>query len=200
MKLVTVSFDFVENLGLGIIYILGGQNYEFRGCVQENDQLKANCTLVNQFGGNCTICETNLCNGVEEVIHSVDECYHCETDCDEVEVIKCRDVLGDKIARCIAAEIVEGECWCFIKRSNFFVDDGKREWRGCVENTDENYEQCESIKEQGGNCTICDSNLCNVVEEGDDGDDKSDEDNNSSLRNEFSAIFFVSFLVLVQIA
>ncbi|XP_044253531.1 uncharacterized skeletal organic matrix protein 2-like isoform X2 [Tribolium madens] len=160
----------------------GSEKYEFRGCVEDNAQIQANCTLLNQIGGNCTLCDTNLCNSNHKEINSVDECYHCETDCDEVEILKCKDVLGDKAAKCIAAVI---------------IDDEKIEWRGCVEDSEENRNDCDTIKEQGGNCTICDTNLCNHKENGGGDDDTSEEEeNNSSLRNKTTLyVFLILFLI-----
>lgn len=67
--------------------------------------------------------------------------------------------------------------------------------RKCVEVDDLLQDSCNNINQQGGNCTICDTNLCNGPEDTDDGDDGK---GGSSLQAVYS-IPSVSFLAILLV-
>ena len=108
----------VRNVTFGnyrkLFYFLGdGQLIVARGCAEINNTVQSVCDIVNQQGGNCTICDTNLCNGnndAEEIF--VDECYYCTGTCDSLEVQNCKELLGENAqSKCIAMEYVGGKIY-----------------------------------------------------------------------------------------
>ena len=84
-----------------------------RRCVEITSTVQSTCDFINQQGGNCTICDTNLCNGNknednEEIF--ADKCYYCEGTCDSVEIQNCKELLGENAqSKCIAMEYLDGK-------------------------------------------------------------------------------------------
>jgi hypothetical protein len=166
-------------------YSLDGQEHTVRTCVNVNEALQNSCDYINSLGGNCTICDTNLCIGVDSDVEEniVDECYFCEETCEEpIAIQQCKDVLGeDAKSKCLAMEYVENNQTVIVRK--------------CVEVDDLLQDSCNNINQQGGNCTICDTNLCNGPEDTDDGDDGK---GGSSLQAVYS-IPSVSFLAILLV-
>ncbi|RZC35424.1 uncharacterized protein BDFB_007296 [Asbolus verrucosus] len=148
----------VKSKCVSIQFILGNDTTIAKRCVEGNNSSMELCERVNTLGGNCTICDTDLCNDMEDdgsgdgdEGNYVEECYFCENDCKKpMPVQNCNEALGEGAkSKCVSIQMALGVQSSITKK--------------CIDENNNTLLFCKEIKDLGGNCTICDTNLCNVL-------------------------------------
>jgi hypothetical protein len=86
---------------ISIKLVAGDKLDEVKGCARAGDiALKENCDRINEIGGSCFICDTDLCNVDKPVTQSVSKCYYCSQTCE--------DPLEEKV--CPNSDVIEYRC------------------------------------------------------------------------------------------